>query len=64
MTGRDRGPHVEEERRLIRAVLVVGSLGGVATWIAAYAVGGAVGLYVLLAICILVCAAWAREVGA
>ena len=59
-----RGPHIDDERRLIRTVLVLGSLGGVATWAVTFAAGGVTGMYALIAICVLVCAAWARAVGA
>src|SRR5882757_802039 len=45
-----RGPHIDAERRLIRTVLVLGSLGGVATWAVTFAAGGTIGVYVLLAI--------------
>jgi hypothetical protein len=59
-----QGPHIDAERRLIRKVLVLGTIGGLTTWAVTFAAAGVTGLYVLLAICVLVCAAWARAVGA
>ena len=59
-----RGPHIEAERRLILKILMLGAIGGVATWAVTFETTGVTGMYVLIAICVLVCAAWARAVGA
>ena len=53
-------PHIDDERRRIRNVLVIGIAGGLTIWICAGKLDGVIGVYALIVVCVLVGAAAAR----